>query len=102
ALVELLRGVAAFIAAPLLLHLAMTTSASPQGGIGTAVWVCFGIAAAAGLSAAALLVLGGARLQRPALERWEQGDEPAWESPPLLAGVRGPAGRRRSLGALAD
>ncbi|HEY3728810.1 MAG TPA: hypothetical protein VGL51_16655 [Solirubrobacteraceae bacterium] len=24
-----------------------------------------------------------------ALERWESGDEPAWESPPLAAGIRG-------------
>jgi hypothetical protein len=31
---------------------------------------------------------GRARLQRPNLERWEQGDHRAWESPPLLAGVR--------------
>jgi hypothetical protein len=88
ALVELLRGVAAFITAPLLLHLATTASTSPQAGIGPAVWVCFGIAAAASLIAALLFVLGRARLQRPNLERWEQGDDPAWESPPLLAGVR--------------
>jgi MFS family permease len=88
ALVEPLRGVAAFITAPLLLHLATTASISPQAGIGTAVWVCFGIAAAGGLIAALLFVLGRARLQRPNLERWEQGDRRAWESPPLLAGVR--------------
>jgi hypothetical protein len=89
ALVELLRGFAAFITAPLLLRLAMTASTNPRAGIGTALWVCFGIAAAAGLTATALFVLGRARLRRPDLDRWEQGDEPAWESPPLLARVRG-------------
>jgi hypothetical protein len=59
ALVELLRGVAAFITAPLLLHLATTASTSPQAGIGPAVWVCFGIAAAAGLIAALLCARPG-------------------------------------------
>ena len=38
-----------------------------------------------------LTVLGRARLQRPDLERWEQGDEPAWNSPPLAAAIRGGA-----------
>jgi MFS family permease len=89
ALVELLRGVAAFIAAPLLTHLAMTVAPSPASGVSVAIWVCFGIAAGGGAFAVYLTVLGRARLQRPDLERWEQGDEPAWESPPLAAGIRG-------------
>jgi hypothetical protein len=89
ALVELLRGVAAFLAAPLLAHLAMTVAATPAAGTQTAIWVCLGIAAGGGLFALYLLVLGRARLQRPDLERWERGEEPAWESPPLLAGIRG-------------
>ncbi len=98
ALVELLRGAAAFIAVPLLLHLATTVAASPQAGIGTAMWVCLGIAAGGGTIAVYLLVLGRARLQRPDLERWQQGEEPAWESPPLAAGIRGQR-PGRSLGA---
>ncbi len=89
ALVELLRGVAAFIAAPLLLHLAMTVAPSPARGISTAMWVCFGLAAAGGLFALCLFVLGGARLQRPDLERWDSGDDPAWRSPPLARRIRG-------------
>jgi hypothetical protein len=89
ALIELLRGVAAFIAAPLLLHLAMTIAPSPSAGVTTALWVCFGIAAGGGVVGLYLLILGRARLQRPDLERWEQGDEPAWRSPPLAAGIRG-------------
>ncbi|MBV8991526.1 MAG: hypothetical protein JO372_23440, partial [Solirubrobacterales bacterium] len=97
ALVELLRGAAAFIAAPLLLHLAMTVAPNPTAGINTAVWVCFGIAAGGGLFAAYLFVLGRARLQRPDLERWQGGEDPAWESPPLAAGIRGRP-RRRAVG----
>jgi MFS family permease len=88
ALVELLRGVAAFIATPLLLHLAMTVAPSPARGISTSMWVCFGLAAGGGLFAVCLLVLGGARLQRPDLERWENGEEPAWHSPPLVGRIR--------------
>jgi MFS family permease len=88
ALVELLRGVAAFLIAPVLLHLAMTVSRQPAAGIATAVWVCFGLAAGGGLFASYVIILGRARLQRPDLERWEKGEEPAWESPPLAAGIR--------------
>lgn len=88
ALVELLRGVAAFLAAPLLLHLAMTVAPSPATGTTIAVWVCLGLAAGGALFAAYVLALSRARLQRPDLERWEQGEEPAWESPPLAAGTR--------------
>lgn len=89
ALVELLRGVAAFMIAPIVLHIAMTAGSTPSAGIGTATWVCFAIAAGGGLFAIAMFVLGGARLQRPDLEAWDSGDEPAWYSPPLLAGLRG-------------
>jgi hypothetical protein len=88
ALVELLRGVAAFIAAPLLLHLAMTVAPSPAHGVGVAMWVCCGLAAGGGLLALCVLALGGARLQRPDLERWDSGDEPAWYSPPLAGRIR--------------
>lgn len=89
ALVELLRGVAAFLTAPILIHLAKTTAAKPAAGIATAAWVCFGLAAGGGLLALYVLVLGRARLQRPDLERWQGGEEPAWDSPPLAAGIRG-------------
>jgi hypothetical protein len=89
ALVELLRGVAAFMIAPIILHISMTVRSSPTAGIGPATWVCFGIAAAGGLFAVSLFTLGRARLQRPELEPWDSGDAPAWYSPPLLAGVRG-------------
>jgi MFS family permease len=89
ALVELLRGVAAFMVAPVLLHLATTVGASKPAGIQIALWVAFGIAAGGGVVALYLFILGRVRLQRPALERWQEGEEPAWESPPLAAGIRG-------------
>jgi MFS family permease len=83
ALVELLRGVAAFLAAPLLLHLSETVSAKPAVGIETAVWVTTGIAVAGALFAAAVFLSGRARLEQPDLERWLDGEEPALYSPPL-------------------
>jgi hypothetical protein len=67
----------------------MTVGSAPTAGISVAIWVCFGIAAGGGLFAVYVAVLGRARLQRPNLERWERGDEPAWDSRPLLAGIRG-------------
>lgn len=97
ALVELLRGVAAFLATPLLLHFAMTVAATPQAGTQAALWVCLGIAAGGGLFALYILILGRAKLERPDLERWEQGEEPAWESPPLLAGIRGKSREDRAF-----
>jgi MFS family permease len=89
ALVELLRAVAAFMTAPVLLHLALTTNGGLRGnGIGTALWVCLAIAGTGLIVALYVFVLGRARLQRPDIERWQEGEEPAWHSPPLAAGIR--------------
>lgn len=88
ALVELLRGVAAFMVAPVLLHLALSVAPSPATGIPVAIWVCFGLAAGGAVVSAYIFLLGRARLQRPALEQWEHGEGPAWYSPPLAAGIR--------------
>lgn len=89
ALIELLRGVAAFMVAPIVLRLAETVGSTPQSGIGVAVWVCFGIAAFGGLTAAYLLALARAPLRPPRLERWLDGKGPAFESPPLADAIRG-------------
>lgn len=48
-----------------------------------------GIAAAGGLLALYLFVLGRARLQAPRLEGWLSGEEPAIDSPALAAAIRG-------------
>jgi MFS family permease len=89
ALIELLRGVAAFMVAPILLHLAETVGGSETAGIGIAVWVCFGIVAGGGALAAYLMVLGRVRLRPPRLEPWLENETTAYDSPPLAAGVRG-------------
>jgi MFS family permease len=86
ALIELLRGVAAFLAAPLLLHMSETVGASPSAGIESAVWVCFGVALIGGVAALAIWVAGRARLQRPDIGPWLEGEKPAIESPPLGRG----------------
>jgi MFS family permease len=83
ALVELLRGVAAFLAGPLLLHLSETVGAKPSDGIETAVWVTAGIAGLGLLIALAVFLSGRARLHRPDLEGWLEGEGPALDSPPL-------------------
>jgi MFS family permease len=88
ALIELLRGVAAFMVGPILLHLAQTVGGNPVSGTKTAIWICFGIAAGGAVIAAALFLLGRARLQTPDLEPWLEGEAPAVDSPPLLAAVR--------------
>lgn len=85
ALVELLRAVAAFMAAPVILHLAMTVNGGVAGrGIETGIWVCFAVVAAGAVLALAIYLLGGARLDSPDLERWQEGQQPAWDAPPLL------------------
>ncbi|HEY2601043.1 MAG TPA: MFS transporter [Thermoleophilaceae bacterium] len=88
ALIELLRGVAAFMLAPVLLHVAQTVGGNPESGTKTAIWICFAIAIGGALIAASLFVLGRARLQAPDLEPWLEGEQPAIESPPLGAGIR--------------
>ncbi len=88
ALIELLRGVAAFMVAPVLLHLAMTVDRTPAVGTPVAIWVCFGLAAGGAIVSGYVFLLGRARLQRPDLERWEHGDGSAWNSPPLAARIR--------------
>jgi hypothetical protein len=80
ALIELLRGVAAFLAGPLLLHLSETVGASPSAGIESAVWVAFAIALVGGVVALAIWVAGRARLQRPDIEPWLEGKKPAISS----------------------
>jgi MFS family permease len=86
ALVELLRGVTAFLAAPILLYLA-TAIGTSRAGARAGIWICLAITAGGALIAVVVFALGGGRLQRPNLERWTEG-EPAWTSPPLLARLK--------------
>ncbi len=87
AIVELLRAVAAFMVAPVLAHVADTVGASPSAGTGIVLWIGLGIAVSGAVAAVLLYALGGARARTPDLQRFMDGDGPAWYSPPLLAEV---------------
>jgi hypothetical protein len=87
ALVELLRGVGAFLFAPILVFVAGAAGSNAADGTRIGILICLATVAAGWSFAIALLRLGGRGLQVPDLERWQQG-EPAWESPRLAARLR--------------
>jgi hypothetical protein len=88
AIIELMRAVAAFMVAPILVHVATTVGGSPAAGVDTALWICFGIASIGTLVAVSLYVLGGVHPPAPALDLWMSGEAPGWYSPPLLDRIR--------------
>jgi hypothetical protein len=88
AIVELLRAVAAFMIAPVMLHIALTVGGSLSSGTTTAPWICFGLSAAGALGGIGLYALGGVGPPTPAFDSRLAGQGPAWESPPLLAAIR--------------
>ena len=88
AFLELVRGVTAFLVAPVLLYLATAVGSSMESQVQTAVWICLAIAAGGVLATLAVFILGAERLQAPDLESWTHG-EPAWESTPLFSRLRG-------------
>ncbi|HYV77289.1 MAG TPA: MFS transporter [Streptosporangiaceae bacterium] len=90
AILELLRAVAAFMIAPILLHFATTLAGQPTPAMGTALWITFGLAVGGALAGVVLYLLGGARPVAPSLSRFLGGGEPGWDSPPLLAAIRRP------------
>jgi MFS family permease len=96
AIVELLRAVAAFMIAPVFAHFATTVGGNPKTGTGIVLWIGLGIAISGAVAAVLLYVLGRARPRTPDLERFMNGEGPAWYSPPLLAAVRNHP-RHRSL-----
>lgn len=102
ALIELLRGVTAFLVAPILVFLSTVLATDPATGIRRTMLICLGISLTGGGLALAVFRLGRARLQVPDLERWGKG-EPAWESRPLVGtpGVDYPDGREEAAGARA-
>ena len=90
AILELLRAVAAFMIVPILLHFATTLTGLATPAMNIALWICFGLSVGAAIVGIALYLLGRVRPlpPAPALDRWMLGQEPAWDSPPLLAGLR--------------
>lgn len=87
AFIELMRGVAAFLVAPILLFVASEVGVVKGTGITVAVWICLALALAGGFGGLALFVSGGSGLQIPDLEGWQKG-ESAWRSPRLAKRVR--------------
>lgn len=88
AIVELFRAVAAFMIAPVFAHFAATVGPNLISGTGTMLWVGLGLAASGAVIAVILYGLSGARPQTPDLEKFMEGEAPAWYSPPLLARIR--------------
>lgn len=89
ALIELLRGVTAFLFAPALVFLAGVLGANPVAGIASAAWICAVIAAVGFAAAGALYLSGRPWLVAPDLQSWhDTEDRPAWESPPVFSAFR--------------
>ncbi|HTR89637.1 MAG TPA: MFS transporter [Solirubrobacteraceae bacterium] len=88
AIVELMRAVAAFMVAPIFAHLALTVGGSLDAGTAIALSISLALALAGAALGVAIYTLGGARPQTPDVERFLEGDDPAWYSPPLLARLR--------------
>jgi len=88
ALIELLRGVGAFLFAPVLLYLAGIFSTSEKTGIADAAGLCAAVAVVGAAAGLLIFNAGGARLQRPDLETWQEKGDPAWDSPPLFQQLR--------------
>jgi MFS family permease len=101
AFIELLRGVAAFLFAPILVYLAIAALSSSDGVV-ICEWICCGLAVLGGLLGLVIFLTGGSGLQVPDLKAWQQG-EPAWRSPRLFGrpsqprpqSTHAPDGRRR-------
>lgn len=88
AMIELTRGVTAFLVAPVLVFLAATLSSSPATGAKDAMWICLVIAAGGFVGAVILYMTGQRGLQLPDLEAWQEEGGTAWQSPPLFARLR--------------
>ena len=89
AIVELLRGVAAFLVAPAVLILTETATTSPAVGLRTGMWIAMGIALGGAIVAGAIYLLGRPGLPKPDPEPWFEGEDTAVHSPPLFARLRG-------------
>jgi MFS family permease len=88
AIVELFRAVAAFLVAPIFAHFALATGGGRAAGTAIALWIGLGLAVSGAIIGVVIYLLSGARPQKPDLDRFLAGLDPAWESPPLLAKVR--------------
>ncbi|HEX3868191.1 MAG TPA: hypothetical protein VHV78_15615, partial [Gemmatimonadaceae bacterium] len=89
ALIELVRSEADFIIAPVVLHLARSSTQVTPSGLHVALTICLSVAAVGTVAAAGLYVAGLRTLETPALAKWLDGNDGALQSTPLLARLRG-------------
>jgi MFS family permease len=87
ALVELLRSVAAYAVAPVVIAV-LDAASSPRAGLTTALWIVLVLAVAGLLASLLVPLLSGARLQRPDLEAWLEDGEQALVSPATAVHLR--------------
>jgi MFS family permease len=85
AIIELLRAVAAFMIAPILLYVAANVGHDANSGTRTALWICFGLSVAGAVIGVSFYVLGRVRPPSPSVDDWLSGERPGWDSPPLFA-----------------
>lgn len=88
AIIELLRAVAAFMVAPVFAYYAVVAPGDLTAGTGDALWIGLGLAIGGAVFGVAVYLLSGARPQKPDLDEFLDGDDPAWYSPPLFARLR--------------
>lgn len=88
AMIELMRGMTAFLVAPILIYLANVLSMSPTTGLRDSLWICVGIGGLGFLGGTALYLTGRRGLETPDIERWQRDNEPAWGSPRLFNRLR--------------
>jgi hypothetical protein len=88
AIVELFRAVAAFMIAPIFLHFAATISGNLNEGTGIVLWIGLALAIVGAIVGVAIYGFSGARPQTPDFDKFLDGGQAAWESPPLLAKLR--------------
>lgn len=91
ALVELIRSVADYILAPVLIeiaHVAARATAPNAYGIAEAAWVTMLVAIASTGLGVVVYLIAGPQLPEPDLDRWLKASEPAFRSPPLAAALR--------------
>ena len=90
ALVELVRSVADFVLAPVILAIAVTigTAGSRWVGVATALWVTLGVTIGGLGVVVGLYLVGRPPSRAPDLESWLEGESPALASPRIGAVVR--------------
>jgi MFS family permease len=91
ALVELVRSIADYILAPVILeiaHVASSSTVPTPHGIAEAAWYTTLVIIASTALGVAVYLIGGPRLPRPDLDTWLSSSEPAFTSPPLASALR--------------